>query len=272
MHSGPAHATGAARLAAEAALRAGAGVVTMASDTQATLINAAHLTEVMQHTVTTDEAFEELLTDRRIDCALMGPGNGIEPSLNNRVAHALKVCRHIVIDADAISAYSAIGSETSESLFKLIKESSANVVMTPHEAEFERLFDDIEIVTKHISKVCRVRAAAILSGAIIVLKGADTIVADPDGFAVINTGASPWLATAGSGDVLAGTVAALLAQYRLVDQSALPDKAMSATCIAVWMHSRAARLAGPGLIASDLPKQYRQIIQELMDLTVVSRE
>jgi len=269
VQSGPAHATGAARLAANAALRAGAGIVTMASDADATLVNAAHLTEVMQRTITSDDAFEQCLIDSCFDCAILGPGNGINPSLNLRVAAALKHCRHVVIDADAISAYSRIGHETSQTLFKLIKENPADVVMTPHEAEFERLFGNIQTVTKHNDKVSRVRAAASCSGAIIVLKGADTVIASPDGCALINTGASPWLATAGSGDVLAGTIAALLAQYKMADQRKMQKTALNSTCIAVWMHSRAATLAGPGLIASDLPLHYSQVMQELMGMIAV---
>ncbi len=269
VQSGPAHATGAARLAAHAALRAGAGIVTMTSDADATQVNAAHLTEVMQRTISSDDAFEQCLQDNRFDCVVLGPGNGISPSLNNRVASALKACRHVVIDADAISAYSSIGHETPQSLFKLIKENPADVVLTPHEAEFERLFGNIETVTRHNDKVSRVRAAASCSGAIIVLKGADTVIADPRGCSFINTGTSPWLATAGSGDVLAGTIAALLAQYKLVEQRKWQATALNATCIAVWMHSRAATLAGPGLIASDLALQYSQVIQELLGMKAV---
>ena len=108
VQSGPAHATGAARLAAHAALRAGAGVVTMTSDADATAINAAHLTEVMQRTITFDGAFEQCLIDNRFDCAVLGPGNGISSSLNNRVSFAIQHCRHVVLDADAISAYSCL--------------------------------------------------------------------------------------------------------------------------------------------------------------------
>ena len=180
-----------------------------------------------------------------------------------------EMCIRDRLDADAISAYSPLGYETPETLFDLIKQNSATVVMTPHDAEFERLFGNSGIVTNQTDKVSRVRAAANLSGAIIVLKGADTVIAEPNGHAVINTGTSPWLATAGSGDVLAGTIAALLAQYRLGDRSTFLNEALNATCIAVWMHSRAATLAGPGLIAGDLPLQYRDVIQELISKPVV---
>ena len=242
--SGPGHRTGAARLAARAALRAGAGIVTVASPPDAVAVNAAHLTAVMVAPFANAREFEALLADARRRAIVLGPGAGVGPTLRKLVAAALTrpaEKRTIVLDADALTSFAG----EAERLAALIERGGHQVVMTPHEGEFARLFEGAPGVRLDDDKLSRARAAARLMGAVVLIKGADTVVAAPDGRATIGFDLPPWLATAGSGDVLTGLVAGLTAQEA---------PAFEAASAAVWLHGACGRAVGPGLIAEDLPE------------------
>jgi hydroxyethylthiazole kinase-like uncharacterized protein yjeF len=239
--SGGPLSTGAARLTAAAGLKAGAGLVTLASPSAAVNANAAHLTAVMLKEIRDDEApgnkaLTALLADSRISAFVLGPGFG---DLKTARQYALMLCdRALVLDADGISAF----KDDPASLFSAFAGGETRLVMTPHDGEFTRLFADIA-ADPTLSKVDRAIAAAKRSHAVIVYKGADTVIASPDGRAAINTNAPPWLATAGSGDTLAGIIGAHLAQ-------GMP--AFEAAAAGVWRHGRAGTKAGEGLTAEDL--------------------
>jgi ADP-dependent NAD(P)H-hydrate dehydratase / NAD(P)H-hydrate epimerase len=251
--SGDLTSTGAARLSARGALRAGAGLVTLASPRDALAVNAAGLTAVMVRATDTVIEFAELLTDKRLHTCVIGPGAGVGVRTRDFVLTALSAKRNLVLDADALTSF----ADAPDHLFQSIKAvSDAHVVLTPHDGEFPRLFSDISNKNPNRSKLERVRAAAERSGAIVLLKGPDTVVASPDGRATIAANAPPWLATAGAGDVLAGMIAGLLAQ-------GVP--AFEAASIGVWMHGEAAREAGPGLIAEDLPEVLPAVFRRLYD-------
>jgi hydroxyethylthiazole kinase-like uncharacterized protein yjeF len=249
---GPA-ATGAARLSARGALRAGAGLVTLASPQDALAVNAAALMAVMVRAVDTVVEFGEMIADKRFNACVIGPGAGVGERTRDFVVTALSAKRATVLDADALTSFAG----SPEQLFEAIRHSSdPQVVLTPHEGEFPRLFSDISNKHPLRSKLERVRAAAERAGAVVLLKGADSVVASPDGRATIAANAPPWLATAGAGDVLSGMIAGLLAQ-------GVP--AFEAASISVWMHGEAAREAGPGLIAEDLPETLPAVTRHLYD-------
>ena len=251
--SGELASTGAARLAARGALRAGAGLVTVASPRDALAVNAAALTAVMVRPVDTPVEFADMVSDRRLNSIVIGPGAGVSERTRDLVHTALSAKRGLVLDADALTSF----AEAPERLFESIKASeSGHVVLTPHEGEFPRLFSDISNKHPGRSKLERVRDAAERSGAVVLLKGPDTVVASPDGRASIASNAPPWLATAGAGDVLAGMIAGMLAQ-------GVP--AFEAACIGVWLHGEAAGEAGPGLIAEDLPEVLPAVFRRLYD-------
>jgi NAD(P)H-hydrate epimerase len=237
-------ATGAARLAAVAGRRAGAGLVTVAAMQSSVL--ALQAAEPGNLIVEADDAamFERLLADHRRNAILIGPGSGMNERTRNSVLAALATRRSVLLDADAISVF----APDPVRLFGAIR---GPTLITPHEGEFRRLFPDID---GEGGKPDRVRRAAALSGATILLKGADTVVAAPDGRVVVNTHASPALATAGSGDVLAGIAGGLLAQ------GATP---LAAAAAAAWIHGECARRFGrPGLIAEDLPALIPDALQQ----------
>ena len=251
--SGDLAATGAARMSARGALRAGAGLVTLASPRDALIVNAAALAAVMVRPIDTAVEFAELLTDKRFNTCVIGPGAGLGQRTRDFVLTALSVKRGLVLDADALTSF----ADAPDRLFEAIKAShDPQVVLTPHEGEFPRLFSDISNKHPLRSKLERVRAAAERSGAIVLLKGPDTVVASPDGRATIAANAPPWLATAGAGDVLSGMIAGLLAQ-------GVP--AFEAASMGVWMHGEAGREAGPGLIAEDLPEVLPAVFRHLYD-------
>ncbi len=252
--SGPAHRTGAARLAARAALRVGAGLVTLASPPDAVAVNAAQLTAVMVEPFDGAGEFVRLLADSRRNAILLGPGAGLGPQTRAHVEAALTSPsdrpRAVVLDADAISVFAG----EADALAALIAAGGKSTVLTPHEGEFARLFRGCPDILAAPSKLERARAAAAKLGAVIVYKGADTVVAAPDGRATIGWDLPPTLATAGSGDVLSGLCCGLLAQ------GMAPFEAASA---AVWLHGAAARAFGPGLIAEDLPDCVPAALREL---------
>jgi hydroxyethylthiazole kinase-like uncharacterized protein yjeF len=244
--SGPMSRTGAARLAAGAALRAGAGLVTLASPASALAVNAAHLTAVMLARVDTADELAERLADPRLTAVALGPGLGAGAGERALVQAALAAPPAAVLDADALSVWAGAPGD----LFAFIAARTAPVILTPHDGEFARLFPDLT----DAPKPARARAAAARSGATVVIKGADTTIAAPDGRLAINSNASPWLATAGSGDVLAGIAAGLLAQ-------GLPG--FEAAAAAVWLHGAAGAEAGPGLTAEDLSAALRPVLRRL---------
>ena len=277
LSGGPAH-TGAARLAARGALRAGAGLVTVATPGAALCVHAAALTAIMTRVCDDPEGLASLLADRRKNALVMGPGLGVGEKTRAMVRAALNadgesgvVSRAVVLDADALTSF----EDDLYGLAQMISRRGRGVVLTPHDGEYARLFghagqngksqwlglDMLEqVLLSHFdglhstSKLERARAAAALSGAVVVLKGPDTVVADPEGLATIAEDLPPWLATAGSGDVLAGMAGGVLAQ------SMPPWEAASA---AVWLHGAAARHFGPGLIAEDIPENLPPVLRAL---------
>lgn len=247
--SGGATSTGAARLAARGALRAGAGLVTVASPEESLAVNAAHLTAIMLEEFDGAPGLTAILADKRKNAVLIGPGSGVSSFTRARTLAILQSDAGVVLDADALTSF----QEFPDMCWSAILETpDRQVVLTPHEGEFKRLFPDLD--DHPDGKPGRVREAAKRSGAVVVLKGPDTVIADPQGRVAINANAPPTLATAGSGDVLAGFVLAQLAQ-------GVP--AFQAACIGVWLHGEAATHFGPGLIAEDLPEMLPDVLEEL---------
>jgi NAD(P)H-hydrate epimerase len=241
--------TGAARLAARAALRAGAGVVTLAANPEVLAIYQTALEAVIVRPMAGLGDYTKLLEDDRRNALLIGPGAGQGEDTRDLVRAALKSGRAVVLDADALTSF-----ETQpRALFAAIAAGERPVVLTPHEGEFKRLFR--QAFDALPSKLDQAREAARMSGAVIVFKGADTVIAAPDGRAAIADNGPPWLATAGSGDVLAGIVTGLLAQN-------MPG--FEAACAAVWMHGEAGADIGPGLISEDLPDALKGVLRGLL--------
>ena len=239
--------TGAARLAAMSALRVGAGLVNVASPSDALSVYAVTLMAVMVRRVDTLEELATVLTEKKINVALIGPAAGVNESTR---AKALRLLASVptVLDADALTVF----AQTPTELFFAIKNPT---VLTPHEGEFARLFPlpDPPPQVGEGKKECALSAAK-QSGAVVLLKGAETIIASPDGRVVVNNNAPPTLATAGSGDVLAGIITGLIAQK-------MP--AFEAACAGAWLHGDAASRFGAGLIAEDLPALLPKSLQSL---------
>jgi hydroxyethylthiazole kinase-like uncharacterized protein yjeF len=253
--SGGLPTTGAGRLAARGALRAGAGLVTIASPRAALTINAEATLAIMVRPVDGAAELAAFLADKRHNAVVLGPGGGVGDALREQAGAALASGAAVVLDADALSSFAHEPGVLTDMIAEGPKRS---VVLTPHEGEFARLFKAIHEDHHLHSKLEKTRIAARTSGAVVLLKGADTVVAAPDGRATIADNAPPTLATAGAGDVLAGMITGLLAQ-------GMP--AFEAASAAVWLHGEAANEFGPGLIAEDLPEAlpavYRRLFAEL---------
>jgi NAD(P)H-hydrate epimerase len=239
---GGAGMTGAARLAARSALRAGAGLVSLVCPPAVLPIYAQGSPGVITLPVANLADLQDLLIDPRKNAVLIGPGGGIGSGTREQVAAALGADKAVVLDADALTSF----ADRPDDLFRAV---TGRCVLTPHEGEFARLFPDLTG-----SKLARARAAAHLSGAVVLLKGADTVIAVPDGRAVINGNAPANLATAGSGDVLSGLIVGLLAQ------GLAPFQAAAA---AAWLHGAAGEAMGRGLIAEDLPEALPRVFRNL---------
>ena len=256
VRSGPVKSTGAARLSAETAIHSGAGLVTLATSTEALATNAAHLTAVMLQQVDTSAQWIEALGDPRINTVVLGPGNGVNEKTRDCVINALESDKHCVLDADALSCWQ--DTSNNEKLMQSLNRSSFTAVLTPHAGEFKRVFGDFP-AKMFPSKLHQTREAARRTNAVVVFKGADTVIAAPDGRASVNDNAPPWLATAGAGDVLAGLIAALMAQG---------TPAFEAACAGVWLHGCAGNTLSYPLCAEDL---VRQVGKELGGITRQSR-
>lgn len=240
--SGPLISGGAARLSAMAGLRAGAGLVTMATPPGAVLAQSTHLTAIMQRSIKNEADLAAWLADKRLSGFVLGPGFGDHGKARGFTSLLAGSGRPVLLDADGLTAFAA-NTDLLCSLFN----GETRLVITPHEGEFRTLFPDLAS-DEALSKVARAREAARALNAVVVYKGADTVIAAPDGRAAINADAPPWLATAGSGDVLGGLIGGLLAQ-------AMPP--FEAACAGVAMHGEAANRAGRGMTAEDLVLQIR---------------
>lgn len=242
--SGGLWSTGAARLAARGALRIGAGVVTVLSPPDAVLANAAHLEAVMLRPFETPMELE--LAADEADAAVIGPAAGVnEVTLLNVLALA-RTGAALVLDADAITVFRS----DPEELFSVLDRDD---VLTPHPGEFERLFPGVLATAPE--RITAARIAAERAGAVVLLKGPDTVIAAPDGRAAVNVNGTPWLATAGSGDVLAGFIGGLVAQGM---------ESFEAACAGAWIHAEAGD-QGPGMIAEDLPGLAPAVLRRLYE-------
>jgi len=234
--------TGAARLAARSAARAGAGLVTIACPPEAKSIYSNDDPSFLIKSFSDADDFVHLLSDERITSVLIGPGCGVNQTTIDITLATLKTDKFVVLDADALTVFGDCRNDLIEAI------QTGNVVLTPHEGEFSRLFNYTG------DKLARCRAAATETGAAVILKGADTVIAAPDGKAIINSNAPSTLATAGSGDVLSGVITGLLAQGM---------GSFLGAAASVWIHGQAAANFGVGLIASDIPQLLPNILKQL---------
>lgn len=236
--------TGACRLAAMAALRAGAGLVSVSSPDDALMVHASHLTSVMIR------RREEIVTDlknHRLNVWCIGPAAGLTKQTRDDVLSILKAGKNTVLDADALTVF----EDDPRILYEAIKENSGReCVLTPHAGEFSRIFPYL----KKLDKITAAQNAAKLSGAVIIYKGADTVVASPEGQVVISANAPATLATAGSGDVLSGIITGLMAQNM---------NAFDAACASVWLHAQCANEYGRGMISEDMEKLIPVVLKAL---------
>jgi hydroxyethylthiazole kinase-like uncharacterized protein yjeF len=241
--SGEAWSTGAARLAARAGLRVGAGLVTLLSPPEALPVNAAHLEAIMLRGFENDLDLEPL--GEALEAVVVGPAAGVNEATLANVLALARTGAALVLDADALTVF----REEPEELFSVLDRDD---VLTPHPGEFERLFPGL--LDESPQRIAAARAAAARAGAVVLLKGPDTVIAAPDGRAAINGNGVPWLATAGSGDVLAGLIGGLVAQGM---------ESFFAACAGAWIHAEAAARFGPGLISEDLPGLVPMVLKQL---------
>jgi len=244
---GPIHSTGASRLSARAALRSGAGLVSIACDAESLPIYATALEAIMTKCAQEPADFARLIAAPHVSAVLLGPGAGVSERTRSCVLETLRARKPTVLDADALTVFAGAPSD----LFGAIH---APCLLTPHAGEFTRLFG--ALTQEDDVRLEQVRHAAGVSGATVVLKGPRTFIVAPTGEAVINAHATPFLATAGTGDVLAGFCTGLLAQ-------GMP--AFEAACAGVWLHGEIARQFGPGLIAEDLADLLPPVLRRLYD-------
>ena len=255
--AGPPGHGGAARLAARGALRIGAGLVTLACPPAALTENAAQLTAVMTRPFDSAREMRKILTDQRISTICLGPGLGLGEATRDLVSVALGSGKPCVLDADALGAF----ARHAPRFFDMLH---GDCVLTPHAGEFSRLFPDLGLdeakdeAAENNARACAVRKAAARAGSTVLLKGATTLIATEAGqierLSATGANAAPWLATAGSGDVLAGFIAGLLARG---------FAPLRAAHTGAWLHAQAARSFGPGLIAEDLPDELPRVFRAL---------
>lgn len=239
--SGKATQTGAARLAARAGLRIGAGVVRILCPPDAAAVIAPAIEAVMLTPFGSDEALAEAAAN--LDAVVIGPAAGVNEATRIHVRTLAGTGAALVVDADGLTAFEA----WPEDLFEILDRDD---VLTPHEGEFRRLFPDLLDQGREAAAI----EAAGRAGAVVVLKGPATVIAAPDGRLSVNDNGTPWLATAGTGDVLAGMIGGLIAQRM---------DSFDAARAAVWIHAEAARGFGPGLIAEDLPERIPAVLAGL---------
>jgi len=199
-------------------------------------------------------ALATFLKDQRLNAVMLGPGGGVGVAMQAKVRAALNGERGVVLDADALTSFAGHPAALANAIGR---RKGGVTVLTPHEGEFQRLFKNLDDLVHAPVKVEKTVLAAHATGAILLLKGPDTVIAAPDGRLAIASNAPAWLATAGAGDVLAGMIAGLLAQ-------GMPG--FEAAAAAVWLHGEAAAEFGPGLISEDLPEQLPAIYRRLFEI------
>lgn len=243
--SGKASQTGAARLAARAGLRIGAGLVRILCPPDAVAVIAPAVEAIMLSPFGSDEALAEAAAN--LDAVVIGPAAGVNDATQANVRALAETGAAMVVDADGLTVFEGWPAD----LFEVLDRDD---VLTPHEGEFRRLFPGLIEQGREAAAA----EAARRAGAVVVLKGAATVIAAPDGRLAVNDNGTPWLATAGSGDVLAGMIAGLMAQRM---------DSFDAARAAVWIHAEAARGFGPGLIADDLPDLIPPVLAKLYNAT-----
>ncbi|MGA0600758.1 NAD(P)H-hydrate dehydratase [Caulobacter sp. KR2-114] len=243
--SGEPWSTGAARLAARSGLRVGAGLVTLLSPPEALRVNAAHLEAVMLKPFETELELEAAASDA--EAVVIGPAAGVNEATLGNVLGLARTGAALVLDADALTVFRNDPGE----LFSALDRDD---VLTPHVGEFERIFPGM--LKAAPERISAARSAARRAQATVLLKGPDTVVASPDGRAAVNLNGTPWLATAGSGDVLAGLIGGLIAQGM---------ESFEAACAGAWIHAQAGAAVGPGLISEDLPGKVPEVLKDLWE-------